>query len=108
MSSTASVAESNTVNLAWDLQEARGDVHQEAYAKAMREGMAKVCKEHGGPENFLRVRFQAQEQLRDWLNYLLFLIPYDSAGFNFSDDLPSTSMDSVRQAGAVYGTHTFS
>ena len=37
---------------AWELPEPLGDAHQEAYKKAIREGMNKVCKEFGGPENY--------------------------------------------------------
>ena len=88
----------NSVTDAWDLQPVSSDVHKEAYAKAMREGMAKVCGEHGGPENYLRVRFQSQNHLKEWMQYLINLVPLDAAQFNFSADLPGTKIDTVEKA----------
>lgn len=88
-----------SVSLAWQLEEPLGDVHEETYKKAVRQGIEKICKDHGGVENYLRVRFQEQEQLRDWLNYLVHLVPLDVNPFNFSSDLPSTRTDSLKKVG---------
>ena len=89
----------NSVADAWDLQlPVSSDVHKEAYAKAIREGMEKVCQEHGGPENYLRVRFQDQGHLQEWMQYLINLVPLDAAEFNFSSDLPGTKIDAVEKA----------
>ena len=59
--STVPETSADSVMDAWNLLPVSGDVHKEAYAKAIREGRAKVCQENGGPENYLRVRFQSQE-----------------------------------------------
>ena len=97
----------NSVTDAWDLQPVSSDVHKEAYAKAMREGMAKVCGEHGGPENYLRVRFQSQNHLKEWMQYLINLVPLDAAQFNFSADLPGTKIDTVEKAAILKCIHPY-
>ena len=100
--STVPETSADSVMDAWNLLPVSGDVHKEAYANAIREGMAKVCQEHGGPENYLRVRFQSQEHLQEWMNYLINLVPLDAAEFNFSADLPGTKVDAVQKA-AILG-----
>ena len=84
---------------AWQLEDVHADVHVEAYKKAVRDGMNRVCKEHGGPENYLRVRFQTQQDLNEWMNYLIHLVPLDCSEFNFSADLPTTKMDETKKEG---------
>ena len=83
---------------AWGLDaEMPEDVHRDSFAKHMREAVGKMLKEFGGPENYLRVRFQDPSQLNEWLNYLVHLVPLDCAEFSFSDNIPTTLADDIEK-----------
>ncbi|CAK9055719.1 unnamed protein product [Durusdinium trenchii] len=60
--------------------------------------MTKMLSEFGGPENYLRIRFASQDQLNEWLNYLVHHVPLDASDFNFSADLPVTNLSNMSQA----------
>ena len=85
---------------AWDLDDSSlpEDVHRHTFAKHMREAVSTMLKDYGGPENYLRVRFQDAAVLNDWLNYLVHLVPLDANHYDFSDDLPScASADKIEK-----------
>ena len=85
---------------AWDLDDeaGRADIHEETFGKTMRDAMHKMLKEFGGPENYLRARFAEQQELIEWLNYLVHMVPVDCSPFDFSENLPPTTVDTLEQA----------
>lgn len=60
-----------------------------------------MLSEFGGPENYLRIRFASQDQLNEWLNYLVHHVPLDASDFNFSADLPVTNLSNMSQAAGL-------
>ena len=88
-----------TSGSAWQV-EPKVDLIHETFADKVREALAQVKKEYGGPENYLRLRFQTRQDYVEWLEYLVGLAPTNYNNFCFSQDMPASPMDQ-RQAGIL-------
>ena len=93
-----SMADSGSVvTLGWQV-EPREDVIHESFAKRMCEHMAQLKKEYGGPENYLRMRFQSRQDYTEWLQYLSHLIPPDAHSYTWSRNIAGHECDSQGKA----------
>ena len=79
--------------------EPAGDVLHDTWCDRMTEAMMQMNARYGGPESYLRARFQGRADYVGWLEYLVHLIPTDCNHFEFDAETGGVSMDGLGQAG---------